>query len=338
MLKLQFSDSRQPGLWLVEPGATVGRADDNDLTVADPLVADYHLKFLVSDGHVFLDNLAKQQRCTVNGKVLDGRALIQAGDDILIGRTYLKIIDPKLETSASQNSQADHQQAGHDQAPKSSNGTANAEAKPFETPLYGEQTIVYGGNPLKKEMPNLDRPSGWVLQARHDNPQGGGRVYPINGRIIIGREIHCHICLSGAYASRQHAELSLEGSSLRIKDLGSANGTYLNGQVVTEGFLKPGDEITFDKESFKVIGPVIDLNRTEIRSAPVKASSPKTEPSRAKGAVPFQSPQQSDSSSPIDHSLPFEENSETPKFPWGMMFVGGSIVALLLAIYFVWML
>lgn len=63
-------------------------------------------------------------------------------------------------------------------------------------------------------------------------------------RMIVGRLKACDICLPDKNASRQHAALEREGSGWTIADLGSTNGTLLNGEPVERERLKDGDHVT----------------------------------------------------------------------------------------------
>ena len=48
------------------------------------------------------------------------------------------------------------------------------------------------------------------------------------------------VVLASASVSSHHAELLLKGNELHIKDLGSTNGTFINGEKISEGVVKPG--------------------------------------------------------------------------------------------------
>ena len=52
-------------------------------------------------------------------------------------------------------------------------------------------------------------------------------------RTTIGRSARSDVCIPDAFASRLHAEVRQEGDSYWISDLGSANGTKLNGALLT---------------------------------------------------------------------------------------------------------
>jgi len=66
---------------------------------------------------------------------------------------------------------------------------------------------------------------------------------------IIGRREDCDLIIPLGEVSRKHCRLVKDGDLLKVEDLGSANGTYLNGQRVQESLLAPGDTVQ--------VGPVV---------------------------------------------------------------------------------
>ncbi|MET0795533.1 MAG: sigma 54-interacting transcriptional regulator, partial [Polyangiaceae bacterium] len=56
----------------------------------------------------------------------------------------------------------------------------------------------------------------------------------------IGRDSDCRVCLSGKGVSRRHAEIHRQGPLFALKDLGSTNGTFLNGQRTQHAAIAPG--------------------------------------------------------------------------------------------------
>jgi len=78
------------------------------------------------------------------------------------------------------------------------------------------------------------------------------QIFPITGEITIGREPANVIALTqDTTASRHHACISFLGGCATIRDLGSSNGTFVNGQRVTERQLLPGDEIVIGSTRFR---------------------------------------------------------------------------------------
>ena len=72
-----------------------------------------------------------------------------------------------------------------------------------------------------------------------------GRAHEITSRsFVIGRSRECDLSVTDGNASRRHAEIVREGDSYFLVDLGSTNGTELNGKRVTREELSDGDRIT----------------------------------------------------------------------------------------------
>lgn len=68
-------------------------------------------------------------------------------------------------------------------------------------------------------------------------------------RVIVGRKANCDLRIPLTSVSRQHCELRVEGEQIKLRDLGSSNGTFHNSIRVQEAVLSAGDEV--------VIGPVV---------------------------------------------------------------------------------
>ncbi len=72
-----------------------------------------------------------------------------------------------------------------------------------------------------------------------------GRAHPITSRsVVIGRSRECDLRIADGNASRRHAEVVQEGATYLVVDLGSTNGTELNGRTITREKLTDGDRIT----------------------------------------------------------------------------------------------
>ena len=87
----------------------------------------------------------------------------------------------------------------------------------------------------------------------------------ITGKMIVGREKTCDIFIPKDEVSSRHAEIEVAGEFLRVKDLGSANGTFLNGERIEQAAASAGDELRFDIVVFKVDGPIVSNNKTVLR-------------------------------------------------------------------------
>jgi hypothetical protein len=72
-----------------------------------------------------------------------------------------------------------------------------------------------------------------------------GRTYPLTARrMVLGRSRECDIRIPDANVSRRHAEVRQEGTTHWVVDLGSTNGTEVNGRRVERTKLSDGDRIT----------------------------------------------------------------------------------------------
>jgi adenylate cyclase len=75
---------------------------------------------------------------------------------------------------------------------------------------------------------------------------------PDEGSIVVGRAATSDIPIYDPTISRRHAEVSLGAGGVSIQDLGSSNGTFLNGSRVTEAEAVDGDVVAFGKVAFHV--------------------------------------------------------------------------------------
>jgi len=74
--------------------------------------------------------------------------------------------------------------------------------------------------------------------------EDGRRVEIGEAALVIGRMPECDVALSDPNVSRRHAEVRRQGTGFVVVDLGSTNGTRVNGAQVKERLLNNGDEIT----------------------------------------------------------------------------------------------
>jgi len=133
--------------------------------------------------------------------------------------------------------------------------------------------IVRIGNvELQVIDPNKYRPGDWAL--RPVSSQVASQFHTLKAITLVGRGPECDLAIDSNLLSRHHARLFLDGQQLRVEDLGSSNGTFINGERIERAAAKPGDEIRFDQKVFIVVGPsgpktekcVVDDSHTILRS------------------------------------------------------------------------
>ncbi|HYF39317.1 MAG TPA: FHA domain-containing protein, partial [Gemmatimonadales bacterium] len=75
---------------------------------------------------------------------------------------------------------------------------------------------------------------------------------PQGRSLVVGRGISSDIAIYDPTISRRHAELTVGIDGVQVKDLGSSNGTCINGSRVSAGWLSPNDSSTFGKVLFQL--------------------------------------------------------------------------------------
>ena len=124
-----------------------------------------------------------------------------------------------------------------------------------------------------------------------------GKIYPLEApEIIIGRDASNGVAINDAEVSRKHAKLNLHGSAYVIQDLGSTNGTFINGQRITgTQVLNLGDTVSFGENIVLMYEAAFDPNATVIASsqapktvAPVRRPVPAPSPAPAPAPAPVQ--------------------------------------------------
>jgi EAL domain-containing protein (putative c-di-GMP-specific phosphodiesterase class I) len=92
----------------------------------------------------------------------------------------------------------------------------------------------------------------WTLRSLID---GGNRAWVVAIEALpfrVGRQPGLDLTLPSTSVSAQHAELYEEGGGLRVRDLGSTNGTYVNRRRVADDELRPGDVLHFADFEFRL--------------------------------------------------------------------------------------
>jgi adenylate cyclase len=84
-------------------------------------------------------------------------------------------------------------------------------------------------------------------------PADDGRPVSLScSRVLLGRRPSCDVQLDYSFVSGEHCELKFLGGFWVLRDLGSKNGTKVNGKRVQQKTLKPGDQISIGKLHFTI--------------------------------------------------------------------------------------
>jgi predicted component of type VI protein secretion system len=102
----------------------------------------------------------------------------------------------------------------------------------------------------------------------HGRPQGKSFLFP-PGEFLFGRGSECHIQPNSEWVSRQHCLLRVTPDDVSVRDLGSRNGTLVNGvRVVGERPLGHGDQLQ--------VGPLVFEIQFDKAAPTPQASTPRT--------------------------------------------------------------
>jgi pSer/pThr/pTyr-binding forkhead associated (FHA) protein len=156
-----------------------------------------------------------------------------------------------------------------------------------------------------------------------------GTVFTLEGeQLTIGRDSSNEIAINDAEVSRRHATLSFQGGKYVIEDLGSTNGTFVNGQrLAAQRVLKSGEIITLGEKIELVYETVV------VDPGATMVSSRKAAASRPAAAAPPPAPQAYAGQVPAS---PPEPASGKKTSPLPIVVIVGAVVLICACISFFW--
>lgn len=115
----------------------------------------------------------------------------------------------------------------------------------------------------------LSKVSAYVLEIV-EGPEAGRQIPLSSGTVEIGREPGTGIELANDHlVSRHHARLTPTPSGIVVEDLGSSNGTFVNGdEIHSPAVLTPGSELTVGVTVFQARTQAEAAGRTVVRPVP----------------------------------------------------------------------
>lgn len=125
-----------------------------------------------------------------------------------------------------------------------------------------------------------------------------GVIYPLEGdQLTIGRDASNGVAINDAEISRKHSRLSFQGGKYVLEDLGSTNGTFVNGQrLAGPVVLKPGDVVSLGEQIVLMYdainmdpGATMAAPRRSARVAPPPVAAPQQQAYAAPAVAPVYS-------------------------------------------------
>ncbi|HEX4190825.1 MAG TPA: FHA domain-containing protein [Marmoricola sp.] len=126
-------------------------------------------------------------------------------------------------------------------------------------PAETTATITFGSTPVRpdpEDSSGLNEadaaaadalPRGNALLIVQRGPGAGSRYLLDTDLVSAGRHPESDIFLDDITVSRRHVEFRREGSTFRVSDVGSLNGTYVNRDRIDDALLQNGDEVRIGK-------------------------------------------------------------------------------------------
>lgn len=215
MMKLVFPAGDRPQM-LLDPGTyRIGSAADADVALAAEGIEPLHCELQVGAQGVQM-RVPAGIRVLVNERPVDGLIALRADDTLGLASTRIRLLD------------AGAPHAAHANPAARNDDDINA-------------TMV--------------RPVVPKFVLRGLSGEQFGRSFPLHASLNVGRADDAGLRIAQDSISRLHARLTPAGDEVLVEDMGSANGTWLNGKRITRAQAVHGDEIRFDTQRFQLLVP-----------------------------------------------------------------------------------
>jgi len=218
-MRLHFPKKEHDDLLIAPGDTTIGAAADNTLVLDRPGIAPHHASLFVGDRGFVLSVVDGSARVHVNARPVREKAILRLGDVVSLD-TLQFVLKPDRDASIRTDVPAESSvaRAGEDAATRTRN-------VPPKAVLRGVSGVYFG------------------------------RIVPLRGKLVIGRGSDCDLVLDEPEMSRRHAMIENSGDVIFLRDLGSANGTFVNGVQVRNAVLHADDQIAFDHNRFLLEAP-----------------------------------------------------------------------------------
>jgi pSer/pThr/pTyr-binding forkhead associated (FHA) protein len=222
MFKLVIADEggTKTTVPLVRDEITIGRKEGNTIRLTERNISRTHAQLRRSDSGFVLRDLSSYNGVRVNGQRVDGEIAIAAGDQIKLG-------DYAMEVESDQPVAA----LPSIPPPPPVPSVPGAPGAPIAAaPLSPARLVMLAG-----PTPGADYP------------------LPASGALRMGRGEDLDVPIDHRSVSREHAEVRVSGTGVRVVDLNSANGLRVNGGRSSDGELHDGDVIELGEVALRYV-------------------------------------------------------------------------------------
>ncbi len=220
-MRLHFPQGERKDTLLKEGETSIGSAKGSDVEIKGDGVVESHAVITVDARGPVLWVRSAEAWTHVNGRPVREKAILRVGDLISLGNVSM-LLKPDSDLSISQH---------------------------LPPPAEPQEAMSESGNETRYRM----TPPKALL--RGVSGPYFGKVLAVPGRMVIGRGSDCDLVLDEPEMSRRHAMIEVTAAGIYLRDMGSSNGTYVNGVQVRDAVLYSGDQIAFDRNRFLVEAP-----------------------------------------------------------------------------------
>jgi pSer/pThr/pTyr-binding forkhead associated (FHA) protein len=235
-ISVRSTDTKANELTFDQPLVIVGRSSGSDVRLPDPSVSQRHASIRRRGGDYIVQDESSSNGTFVGVVRLPPGAprVLRPGDLIRVGRVWLEV---GIE---------------HGVEPSSANDTKELALRLVEGALKAEGTA---SAPV-------------VSVERGPDPTAGPLILDEFGhRYVVGRSPQCDLVITDDDLSRRHLELQRIGGDVVVKDLGSKNGTLMDGEPLTRPIKWRNQELVLGNTTLRVEDPLADV-MGEIEAAP----------------------------------------------------------------------
>lgn len=238
-VKLVFPGGEHPQVLLGHGVNRVGSDPESTIVIDRPGVLPQHCQLHVTAQGVMLD-VPPGTAVSVNGRQVQGLIALRPGDSVGFDQVEAKL---------------------------AALGPAPVVAR---QPSTGPDLVSANDDPGVTAV----RPVVPKFFLRGVSAEVSGRSDALFGVLTVGRSPECNLRFDAPGLSRTHARLMPGETGVQVEDLGSSNGTYINGRRVLRGEAKVGDEVMFDTLRFRVAGTAatepVEVVPSPRRAAPMQ--------------------------------------------------------------------
>jgi ABC transport system ATP-binding/permease protein len=215
---------------------TVGRSEGNDLILSEGGVSRKHARFFIEGAAVMVEDVGSANGTFVDGEAINEAVPLSAQAQVIIG-DYEISLKPKPKPKAKTSAQRAAPRAKSPSVAAAPSTRAVQAVKPSDRGA----ALARKSKAASSSAPTLKAVNGPLE----------GQAIKVEGLMVVGRVASVDLQIEDDSVSRRHAELNVVRGQVVVKDLGSANGTAVNGEPIEEETtLAAGDLVQFGTIEF----------------------------------------------------------------------------------------